>query len=184
MGTHIRTLRYKEVDFLNPDLSEVSIQDIIDSLVNVNRFTGHTLRPYPVLEHLIRCHDQAELEGRGTEARKSALMHDTPEFAVTDVASPLKQLIPDYRKYEDLMERAIEKRFNFKVIRSLYKDIDIIACRTESVALRTKARLVNTYDWDFSKLRGFDYDRNNHLAWCDNLKKEFLITFKELFPNE
>ena len=75
-------------DFINPAEADVSITDIAHSLALINRFNGHTRRPYSVAEHCVR--------GSQLIDQKCAfhfLMHDAAEAYVGDVAAPLKQLL-------------------------------------------------------------------------------------------
>lgn len=94
----IQLLSGEFFDYLAPWDKVPSIEDIAAGLANTCRFAGQ-LRPesfYSVAQHsvLVSYLVRPELAYQG-------LMHDAPEAVLHDIASPLKRLLPDYRKIED-----------------------------------------------------------------------------------
>lgn len=69
------------------------IETIAHSLAQINRFTGHTARPYSVAEHSVLVCRIVEGMGLGADAQLLALMHDAHECIVGDVATPIKQAL-------------------------------------------------------------------------------------------
>lgn len=67
-----------------------SIEVIAHSLAQINRFTGHAVRPYSVAEHSVLVCDIVASMGLGPTAQRAALMHDSHECLCGDVASPIK----------------------------------------------------------------------------------------------
>jgi 5'-deoxynucleotidase YfbR-like HD superfamily hydrolase len=62
------------------------------------------------------CPDEFKLEG---------LTHDFPEAYVTDLATPIKRQMPDYRTMEDNIHVAIAKRFHLQFpMPKIIKEID------------------------------------------------------------
>lgn len=83
-------------DLLNPAANgDPNIEDIAHALANICRWTGHTSRFYSVAEHCIRAAAIAP-----PECKLHVLMHDATEAYLGDVATPLKQLLPDYQAIE------------------------------------------------------------------------------------
>ena len=78
---------------MDPRAEDVVIDDVAYSLARVNRFGGHTTsRPYPVLEHLVRCCDLSLfLDGFSfSEPEPQALLatHETSSQNAQNASSP------------------------------------------------------------------------------------------------
>jgi 5'-deoxynucleotidase YfbR-like HD superfamily hydrolase len=73
------------IDFLNPQVDSIKIEDIAHSLSLICRFNGHCDYFYSVAQHCVHVSYQLpfgmELQG---------LLHDAPEAYVGDVVGPLK----------------------------------------------------------------------------------------------
>lgn len=74
-------------------LNAPTIDEIAHALALINRFTGHTKRPYSVAEHSLLVWSIAAREGASTAAQLAALLHDAHEAFTGDVASPVKWAI-------------------------------------------------------------------------------------------
>jgi uncharacterized protein len=96
-------------DFAAPHCSLFTIEDIAHGLANICRYSGQCNRFYSVAEHSLLVSETAvgfELE---------ALMHDAAEAFLGDITRPLKQMLPDYKRIEGEVERAIFTRFGLQV---------------------------------------------------------------------
>lgn len=107
-------------DFNNPEISEFTIEDIARNLSHINRFTGSTEVAYNVAQHSVyvslACPQEWAME---------ALMHDACEAFLGDVSKPLKNMLPDYRKIEYKVEKAIFKKYDLEFpFDSRVKDAD------------------------------------------------------------
>ncbi len=94
-------------NLLNPEESDISIQDIAHGLSHICRFTGHVRTFYSVAEHSYHASYLVP-----PEHALAALMHDAAEAYLGDVASPLKRQLPDYKAIEARVEAAIFARFS------------------------------------------------------------------------
>lgn len=114
-------------DFNLPFESEYTIEDIARALSRICRFGGHTNRFYSVAQHSVL------VSSIVPEAIKiPALMHDAAEAFVGDVPSPLKALLPDYRKLEKRVERGLRYKFNLPIeLAPEIKEADLIMLATE-----------------------------------------------------
>lgn len=82
-------------DFQNPSLAGVRVSDLARALSRLCRFTGHCARFYSVAEHSVWVSHLVP-----PRLARQALVHDLHEALVGDVSSPLKALIPDYKRIE------------------------------------------------------------------------------------
>lgn len=105
----IRTFTGKFVNLLDPDPDTIVIEDIIHALSLINRWNGHSKFPISVCTHSVLCADLAP------EPHKFAtLMHDSSEAYLSDISSPLKALLPDYKIIEDRFMKVISKKYGFQ----------------------------------------------------------------------
>lgn len=73
----------------------ISILDIAHALANVNRYTGHALRPISVAEHCLLVVEimEREMAVHDPAILLAALLHDAHEAYTSDLATPMKELI-------------------------------------------------------------------------------------------
>ena len=102
-------------DFCAPASSDFTIEDIGHGLSNICRYSGQCKSFYSVAEHSILVSETAV----GFEFE--ALLHDAAEAFLGDITRPLKQMLPEYKRIEAEVERAILDRFG--VIGSLPSQI-------------------------------------------------------------
>ena len=81
----------------------------------------------------------------------AVLMHDAQEAFLGDVTSPLKQLLPDYKKIEKAFEMVIRDKFKIRIkaeMEIVVKTADILALKAEKQAfIQTPAELAE--HWRF-----------------------------------
>jgi 5'-nucleotidase len=85
---------------------QVDIEDVAHSLAQINRYCGHTHRPYPVATHSVIV---ATLVPPAHAL--AGLLHDGSEAYLGDVIRPLKRLLPGYGPREVGIMAAIRERF-------------------------------------------------------------------------
>lgn len=96
----------KKIYFLNPDPEDFDIEDIAFSLSNQCRFNGH-VRFYSVAEHSLWVGSKLPLH-----LQLAGLLHDASEAYLSDVPTPVKQCLPDYKKIEANLQKLIDEKFN------------------------------------------------------------------------
>lgn len=96
-------------DLENPKPEMFDITDIATSLARTNRFNGQTYSyPYSVAQHCILAVKYAH----GSDYIKQwALMHEMAEPYIGDIVSPVKRMIPEIKKCEDVILKAGAERF-------------------------------------------------------------------------
>lgn len=156
---------------VRPD--DINIEDVAHSLALINRFTGHTKFPYSVAQH---CYLASIIAN--PEHKLAALLHDSSEAYVNDVARPVKRLLPDYQAVEDGIQEVICNKFNVDVFHPEVKRVDNIMLVTEARVLCNGEGwwaephwpdpadlLIDPWDWQyaedlyikrFEELGGFD----------------------------
>jgi 5'-deoxynucleotidase YfbR-like HD superfamily hydrolase len=111
----LETVSGKKVNVLQPDPSQIDIEDIAWSLSRMPRFAGHTIpyMPYSVAQHSIQVMKDL---GWDNLLMFHGLMHDSAEAYLGDIPSPIKH-IPGFR--EEI--KAIEDR----LLRSVYDAVGV-----------------------------------------------------------
>lgn len=105
----IRTNSGLYMNIFEPTPEMVNIEDIAHALASLPRFGGHLNKHYSVAQHSVRCCEWAVT----IEDKKSALMHDASEAYMLDIPTPIKAMLPDYKKYEANLMDFISKHFGF-----------------------------------------------------------------------
>lgn len=113
-----------------------SLSEIAHSLAQINRFTGHCVRPYSVAEHSLLVCRIAAHHGADYNLQFAALMHDAHECITGDVASPIKQVLGKaWADFEAAQQLIVARRFGLVYINCSYelfiKTCDLIALATE-----------------------------------------------------
>lgn len=110
---------------LSPEPDMFRIADIAHHLSLINRFNGGTRAPYSVAQHSVLV--SRVVPG---EDALAGLMHDAAEAYLSDVARPMKQLLPEYRAIEDRIMEVCAEAFGFswpKPSRVEQADRDLLA---------------------------------------------------------
>eukprot|EP01037_Dinobryon_pediforme_P008712 gene8712-8804_t len=113
-----------------------TIEVIAHSLAQINRFTGHAVRPYSVAEHSVLVCDIVAGMGLGPAAQRAALMHDAHECLCGDVASPIKWALGTaWLSLENPLALLMRKHYGLHATytgwRDAIKHADLIALATE-----------------------------------------------------
>lgn len=160
-------------DFAEPQNTPISPEDIAVGLSKSARCTGHSLgfEPYTIAQHCCLASDAA------AEAFKfEALMHDAPEAVLGDVTTPLKQLMPDYKKLEERVTDAFAGWFDLP--KSMSPEVKVIDIR---MAATEKRDIMPPGEWEM--LRGIDpYDFEIEIWGHERAYHEWILRFYSLNP--
>ena len=154
--TTVLTYSGKMVDLYRPDPDTIDFADIAVALGRLNRYNGHTTRPYTVAEHSIRMSYLVP-----EEDAVWALVHDAAEAYIGDIISPVKRLCPELY----VMERALLDVICDKL--GLPRDMPASVLEADERLLATEARMFLTGDISWAKAE--PYPSDNHYAWAPHL---------------
>lgn len=102
----ITTVSGRFYDLLLPQDYDYDIEEIAHALSNLCRYTGHVNRFYSVAEHSVLVSRIVPVD-----FALCGLLHDASEAFLGDVSSPLKKLLPDYKRIEENVEKSIARYF-------------------------------------------------------------------------
>ncbi len=135
----------RRLDLLDPSPLDIEIEDIAHGLARVARWNGQTAgdHAFSVAQHCVLVEDlAAALNPKiGRTARLMALLHDAPEYVVSDLISPFKAAVGlDYKAFELKLLAAIHLRFGLpaappETMRVLFKKADTLSAYFEAVQL-------------------------------------------------
>ena len=159
----IQTYSGKMFDILNPEPSNICIEDIFHALSNVCRFTGHSTPFYSVADHCVNVCKY--LRDRGKKETKQSrelllfgLLHDASEAYIGDVSTPLKILLPTYKMIEGRIQEAIFFKFVGRLPTSSEENVIKLA-DTRMLIIEKNILFEHKIKWDVEY--GFDMSQKS-----------------------
>ena len=135
MSAFIETFTGARLCPLAPDPETIWVEDIAHHLSNQCRFSGATSTHYSVAEHSVRVSWLLGEWGEDEGVQFAGLMHDSPEYALVDLPTPLKEspeLAEAYATAERRLWRAICDRFKMpEKLPEIVKVADVVLLATE-----------------------------------------------------
>lgn len=119
----------KRLDLFEPDADMIDPRDIAHSLAHLCRFNGYTREFYSVAQHSCLVADLVP-----TEHKLAALLHDATEAYLGDMTRPLKEWMPYYRGFEDVIWGRVCERFGLEI------DLPASVLQADLIALATERR--------------------------------------------
>lgn len=160
-------------DFVYPENSVISIEDIAHGLSNVCRFAGQCRHFYSVAQHSVYVSQMMPTK----ELALIGLLHDATEAYIGDVTAPLKQLMPEYKVIERRVHNAIFEYFGLDPdMPPIIKQVDLRMLATEQQCL------MPPHDDEWQLIAGIEPYSMMIDKWATNLiaEDEFLKRFEEL----
>lgn len=169
---YIETYTGKKFWFLNPTTDMIDIEDISHALSNQCRYTGHIKHFYSVAEH---CVHVSQLTGT-----LEGLLHDASEAYLTDIASPIKPYLTNYKKLESRIMQEVANKFDFEFGTDDMHDADRAQLKTEARHLLPSGGKDWLHHFPTRRVRGIIPK-----CWTpDQAKMRFLERFYELTERE
>lgn len=101
MEPYIETASGRKFWYNTDSIDGICIDDIGAALSKLCRFTGHCREFYSVAEHSVYVSYLVP-----KDLALAGLLHDASEAYLSDIASPIKQFMPEYKNIEnDIMKR-------------------------------------------------------------------------------
>jgi uncharacterized protein len=169
-----------------PSRTDFNIHDIARGLSKANRWSGQTMFPYSVAEHSVHC---SNLFPNDPVKAYRALLHDASEAYLSDVARPIKALLPHYQEIERNTEDAVY--FQFGVETDDYDVIDAVHAADIWMVFEERRQLFEfpqlvegTYkDWTLKPILFFEQRPVSIGPWSwSYAERQFLETYKRLRP--
>ncbi len=192
---YITTVSGRRIHFPDPSADEFTLYDIAHALSRAPRWCGHTDIPWTVAEHcllvaeLYRLHEVDPNE----ETYKGLLLHDATEAFLADIPSPVKELLPDYRKLEATLYTTIYKALECLppecTIKKLWDKLALVLEARDLFRMKRKP-------WDFGINSWPDYpsifyyvdphfDRTARLPHCsDRLRGAYCAAYAAGFTSQ
>lgn len=115
------------LDFSDPSACPLDIDTIAYALSNICRFGGHCRPFYSVAQHSVLVSELVP-----PEHQLEALLHDAAEAFIGDMVTPLKAMLPEYKRIEHNIESHIREQFRLPSVQNpLIKYADTVAFVTE-----------------------------------------------------
>ena len=180
----------RRLEILNPSPLDVEIEDIAHGLSFLARWNGQTIGDYPfsVAQHSLLVENifSKQFPKMDNTSKLFALLHDSAEYVISDMISPLKtHLGLAYEALDEKLTMAICVRFNIpiaklKKIKRQVKVADKIAAWLEATQLAGFSK--TEADSLFGKHLGVEGFENNLLPETPFfVRKKFVNRFNELY---
>ena len=169
-----------KINLVDPDPADYCIEDIAWGVSWEMRFANHIPRFYSVAEHLVHAAEIAMAIVAESDPivlmhlPGLALLHDAVEgVGWRDLPSPVKALLPEYKKYEAIHQRAINQRFGLP---------------PDDAALHARVKAIDNhlYELEHSALRlGRPLAGVELQYWSPEESRErFMEAFRAIFPEK
>ena len=140
-----RMLSGRRLELLDPSPLDIEIEDIAHGLSFLARWNGQTIGEYPfsVAQHSLLVENifAKQFPQMDNSSKLFALLHDSAEYVIGDMISPLKSHLGNtYEELDEKLTRAICIRFNIptkkiKIIKRRVKLADKKAAWLEAIHL-------------------------------------------------
>lgn len=141
-GAVILTADGTYFDYTDPDPAHFTLNAIAQGLSNTCRFSGQCNRFYSVAEHSVHVSRLVP-----PEFAVHALLHDAAEAFMSDLPTPLKHMLPDYKEIERDVETVLFRKFGLSETMP-----DEVKCADRVMLEVERRKLFDRYDpWDITK---------------------------------
>jgi hypothetical protein len=121
---------------IDPEVDKINIIDIAHSLSMQCRFTGHTKEFYSVAQHCINVVNLMKNDSQSKKLMLEGLLHDASEAYLTDIATPVKPHLVNYKEIEEKVQSLIYEKYGIiELSKHIVKQYDTICLNMEGYHL-------------------------------------------------
>lgn len=133
VGKFIQTYSGRMFWPMDPNVDDIFIEDISESLSKICRFGGHSRSFYSVAQHCVLGSYIVEEKTNSAREALAFLLHDASEAYVGDVVRPLKSMreFCFYVDIENRVQDVIERKFGISFSHPIIHEIDNVMLATE-----------------------------------------------------
>ncbi|WLY87213.1 hydrolase [Vibrio phage vB_VibM_83AMN] len=153
----------KLIDFSDIKVKDIDIIDIAHGLAKECRFNGQIDCFYSVAQHSILACSHAFINQEDPELCLAILLHDASEAYIKDLPSPVKDLLPQYRKLESV------------VMAEIYRAHEILHM-LDHPKIKHYDQLV--FDWEWAQLKEKKAEIFRPMEWRE-AKESFMLAFNQ-----
>lgn len=102
------------IDVSNITIDNIYLYDIIHALCHESRFNGQSKKIYTVGSHVLNGYNLLKSQNYNNKILLEWLLHDATEAYCKDMPKPIKNLLPDYEKFESKLGSLIAYKYGFK----------------------------------------------------------------------
>ena len=114
-GGYIRTYTGGMFNYLKPHPDQVNPVDIAHALALTCRYNGHIPMHYSVAQHCVEVHNLLVQETGDLELAYAGLCHDAAEAYTGDMVNPLKQLMPEFKRLEKVLDAVVGEALGARI---------------------------------------------------------------------
>jgi 5'-deoxynucleotidase YfbR-like HD superfamily hydrolase len=142
-------------DFNDPENSDITLDNIVESLSCIKRFNGHSNIKWSVLQHSVLVYELSRYYNESKNLQIHCLVHDFHEAFVSDIPSPFKRYLKDVHNidinpYCNQYDKYIyDKIFKDSLPLPTKEEKEIIK-KYDNLALEIERRMCfdETHDWN------------------------------------
>lgn len=109
---YVETATGNIINLTDSVYSNLTVEDIVEGLANIDRFNGRAEEPITVLQHSYAMYLFAkDCMSYSEKYALQVLLHDAHEALLGDSITPLKLLVPEIKKAEAQVQERILRRF-------------------------------------------------------------------------
>ena len=185
-----RMLSGRRLEILDPSPLDIEIEDIAHGLSFLARWNGQTIGEYPfsVAQHSLLVENifAKQFPQMDNPSKLFALLHDSAEYVIGDMISPLKSHLGNtYVELDEKLTRAICIRFNIptkkiKIIKRRVKLADKKAAWLEAIHLAGfSKREADSIFGKHEEIKGFESSLLPEAPFF--VRKKFVNRFNDLY---
>jgi hypothetical protein len=137
----VETASGRKFEFTKFDKRQIYYPDIAHALSQICRYNGHSNLFYSVGQHSLFVYELCKLAKFSKETCRAGLHHDDSEAYLTDVPSPIKDLVSGYREIENRLMDVVAQKYKFEwPLPEAVKHLDLVALSIERTILGFRRR--------------------------------------------